>query len=873
MAKKGLTRGLVLFLDARGKTFPKFRGCSEKTVPAWKASRGQIAAMAIVAVQFLGSDGRDIHVLAGQASLTLNDRLWIQDSSSSNWINAPTYIGSHPTVSLSFNALFKGAPNAIGLHVDPTDGHVTADAALPPLRKHNFIIEVTATDSSDHSSGVDRIRVHVHQSVKSVALTPSDLTVRPSAATRTSPEATGFRFAVRATFDDDTMGDLTTGHGVAWTSSAPAIDGSGRYSIDPSANVGDVITVTATLPAGLGGGSATGRLHIAQPWSAEPTMPQAGLVPGGGWPGATQPEQAPNVLLMGDGFAAADVSNFYSIASQMVHFIKTDKVVRPFDLLVTSMNFWSVVVPSAQRGISIRCEAYAVDAQTVSFVSIAEPPAATGAWSLKNLVYAVGLPMPTDVGRAVGDIRSDWAALVSQPPTAAQVSDFLVQRWQAMGKRGFVDEIDGFPAMSLGEPPAANANSSIPELDLHPDRVGRQGMNSFFNALASNNGVAIGTNKLGVVWSASPGTYVFDNSDLVVLITAHPAGRGVNATGYIAVCTESNNVWVAAKQAAGGSNFTLNFTAAPSEVSEDTSRTVTHELGHSFGLGDEYVDFETAYTDPKTAVADSANLQRLADVQSGTPPQIDGSLIRWNWHRIRNAAVLTAAPANGPSAGSFQVQVRPGEGLQFAAQDLVLLRLRKPGTVIDYASNVVELQTMQVVSRTTDTVIVTAATGSTVTLTDVQKFTPGSILFKPVPLPKSAPAGTDAYARMVAKNVENLITGAHAPLYLRPARANLTDDEKTNSEIQHPKLDGLTPGRPGRPFCFKVKPSIVGLYGGGRQYASDVFHPAGAICMMRNDHLDGSPFCSVCRYIMVDMIDPFQHFRIDLDYDDIYPLR
>jgi hypothetical protein len=91
--------------------------------------------------------------------------------------------------------------------------------------------------------------------------------------------------------------------------------------------------------------------------------------------------------------------------------------------------------------------------------------------------------------------------------------------------------------------------------------------------------------------------------------------------------------------------------------------------------------------------------------------------------------------------------------------------------------------------------------------------------------------------------------------------------------VQHPTLDGLTPGVPGRPFCFKAKPSIVGLYEGGDQYAHKVFHPTGANCMMRNSHEDGAPFCAVCRFIMVELINPFRHFEIDLDYDDIYPLR
>jgi len=42
--------------------------------------------------------------------------------------------------------------------------------------------------------------------------------------------------------------------------------------------------------------------------------------------------------------------------------------------------------------------------------------------------------------------------------------------------------------------------------------------------------------------------------------------------------------------------------------------------------------------------------------------------------------------------------------------------------------------------------------------------------------------------------------------------------------------------------------------------------------MMRNDHEETGQFCAVCRYVMVDLVDPFHHFRIDLDYDDIYPL-
>jgi hypothetical protein len=830
--------------------------------------------MAIIRVAWATESNRDIHVLAGQATRTLNDTLYICDSAHPDGVLATTYLPTHPTVSLTFNALFKGAPSAIGMHLDPATGRVSVDAALPPLRKNNFIIEVTVTDSADHSTASETIRVHVHKSVKHVVLTPAAMTVRPSTAPLAGAEQTLYRFTVRATFDDDMMGDLTTGHDVIW-SPAGSVSSHGRIVLDTPNAVGDTIVITATLPAALGGSSATGRVLVSRPWSAEPGIPRASIVPGGGWPGTTLPEKVPNILILGDGFgdAKADTDAFETIAATMVHFVKTDKVVRPFDLLCTSMNFWRVMVPSVQRGISVRCEVYALDAQYVYPVQRPVKPPTSGAWGLEHLIYTVGLPVPQDMAKSAGDLRSDWAVLVpaAQLPPAT-VSDDLIEMWKTLGRRGFIDEIDAFPAMSYGAPPAANLDTQTPMLDLHRDRVGRTDMKHFFAALKSDNGVKVGADEIGSLW-ATRGTLPFDNTDLVVMMSAHPGGRPANYDGYIALSTVSGAYAIEAAPVAGASNFTLNFTKAPADASADTSRTFTHEISHSFGLNDEYVDFEADYPYTTADLADFANVQRLEDVQDAAK-KIDGKLIRWNWLRVRKAAVVNGAPVVSTLANCFNIPVVPGQGLQFDTDDIVLLRLRKPGTVIDFPAKVVELQhTLRVVMKGPDVVVVTAATGSSVTLADLQAFPAGSTLFSPVAMPKGMPQPTDPYARMVAKNVENLITANDAPLYRRPIDAHLPDEIKYNKETQHPKLDGLAPSLPGRPFCFKVKPSIVGLYGGGARYARKIFHPAGAMCMMRNNHEDGAPFCSVCRYIMVEMIDPFHHFTIDLDYDDIYPLR
>jgi hypothetical protein len=41
--------------------------------------------------------------------------------------------------------------------------------------------------------------------------------------------------------------------------------------------------------------------------------------------------------------------------------------------------------------------------------------------------------------------------------------------------------------------------------------------------------------------------------------------------------------------------------------------------------------------------------------------------------------------------------------------------------------------------------------------------------------------------------------------------------------------------------------------------------------MMRNNHDTHVEFCAVCRYIMVDLIAPELHPRIDADYTTAYP--
>ena len=69
----------------------------------------------------------------------------------------------------------------------------------------------------------------------------------------------------------------------------------------------------------------------------------------------------------------------------------------------------------------------------------------------------------------------------------------------------------------------------------------------------------------------------------------------------------------------------------------------------------------------------------------------------------------------------------------------------------------------------------------------------------------------------------------------------------------------------------------MGLYEGGVVHDCDVYHPTG-ICLMKTKTFDGGggersyQFCPVCRYAMVDLLDPTLHGRMDDLYQPRYPV-
>jgi hypothetical protein len=136
------------------------------------------------------------------------------------------------------------------------------------------------------------------------------------------------------------------------------------------------------------------------------------------------------------------------------------------------------------------------------------------------------------------------------------------------------------------------------------------------------------------------------------------------------------------------------------------------------------------------------------------------------------------------------------------------------------------------------------------------RFPAGSIVYQPTRAPAGVfDATTYPYAELIAKNVKERINSSHAVI-----------GHGGEGVPEIPDLTGITL-RPGFPAASI--PFIVGLYEGGAGNKTGMFHATGN-CVM-NSTGKGARYCHVCRYVLVDAIDPSKHYFIDPDHDEIYP--
>jgi hypothetical protein len=589
----------------------------------------------------------------------------------------------------------------------------------------------------------------------------------------------------------------------------------------------------------------------------------------------------PNFLFLCDGYKTEDKARFEAQINSLIGLMKTSQVTRPFDLLATSMNYFRAFVPSNHHGISVLCEIYPnQDADgnvrteadgTIKLFGVPDPeePPAAGNWSLANVIYSVGLPVPAQAGLTVAQIRDYWDSIVDVVPRD-RISDDVVRRWRKLAKRTFLEETDSVFSLAYGDYPSSGKESNNNEISFHTRRMARRRLDPILRRLVDVNG-----NSMGEIWAEREnpdGTRTRPNSyPLIFIFSSLKKDRGLNFTrGYISMNVEDRD-WIPARPVSGKPTYEIDLT---SKITNDISHSRLirgcHEVAHSFGLGDEYNEKGDL---PQSLDLDSSygNLQKHSDIEDPATNRLDGDRIKWRWHRIRKAAVI-AGEITEPSTGRFRIPLVLGQANQFAKDDTVLLRIRSFPTPLRrdprISNHLKVLEVKDFTDRTTTGpqeafILVTAAPGHTFTFADAEAFTEGCIVYLPVQAKESVRSATYPFAELIAKNIKDHITARNRALNQDPAAANACVPDR--NDIQEPVK--LTVDLP---FCFKNKNRIVGLFTGGKKFDCGVYHPTGS-CIMRNSNGNGKEFCAVCRYILVDIIDPYKHFSIDRDYEEIYP--
>lgn len=880
----------------------------------------------------------DIHLLRGQHTGSLRERLQVVDVADGESRSLQEYAALHDDLKVSFQPVFKAAPDATGkklqgfeIYVDRQTGDVEAKPNPPSPAPSSFMLEAVVDDNGTGSPLIPNavVRVHVHAGVTNLWLTPEKLTIRRLKVAG-QQEDTRCRFTVRAQFDDGTVGDVTESGELTFT---PADWFAGTVIRIP-ARAGDTVLdldVSVKTSAKLGSMPAQGKLDILPSWAREPNPPQAELVDGAPdvWDGTLKPERVPNVVFISSGFIDDDKDSFVAITNKIVHEMKRSQILQPFGYLATSINYWRVFVPSRERGISIRSEVQPILRQGLLFASLmpqpAEPPPAAHDWQTEHVLYMAGLPVPADLAlvkditdpanpQPVPDaetlrhhnaltldfsaLRQKWIKTMRLDNPDAMVNGIVqdwLQDWLGLSDRTFIDEVDNFPAMSIGAPPGAALRFSN-MLQVHDLRTWfHQDTDSWTTLFkhvraAPRNGITqtlddTGSQapELGNLWAEDRPGFAFDNRNHAAILSNFPFGRA-NASIYVRLSLTAkppqgdkfgiSSIPVKRDPARNA----LQLDLPPFDIEKlrpDTWQTFAHELAHTFGLGDEYAEESATYTGTEADLDIWANLTTFATVlgpdvdpnDPNAPKQVRFNHIKWNWHRIRKACVM-ARPLGMRLGGLYLAFVRKGTGFQFAKGDFVRLRQRDTRKVIgtDPVTSNVEFVVDSVSADDLDPphnpALMTIVLKNESVGINIDSFGAGSIVYMPIAAAPPSDPVLQPYQTLVAPGGERLMNKIGSTMLGAVCDPSAPGGTQVPAVGEHGDPDGK--------IAADDLPGVVGVYFGGRLFACGILHPTGH-CMMRTTGEDTSRFCPVCRYALVDRIDPDQHWWIDREYEKKYP--
>lgn len=834
--------------------------------------------MSFTSLGWKGASGRDLHLLPGLVGPNLRQLL---DFRSDDPDDDPD------TLTVTFGQSFDADEAEVGVTVDEHTGEVTVSDPFPPPAPpdgplptlHFFIIEVRATDGADLHLRT-RIRVQIHQSISSMWLTPSPLTVRV--------DTTDVRFSVLAQFDDDSIGDITTWSPFITPGSdeltfvhadgedTPVLEWSAEGDgITVSADTGQLdcsdpaatgVRVSATVNAAGQPPPATGEARGGPSWS---TPVRLAHVRGPGYKAMIR-DDVHNILFLPDGFVASERDAYETLVMGIVNLLGVMPHTRPFDILGKRLNYFTAWVPSPAAGMSplfemLRITQTGTNATGMNFPDPAPPPGGLPPprLTLAHLIYTVGLPLPNrdHPGDPLGDEDNgnlhDWLRLYNSPE-AAQVTPTVYDNWLALTSRVLLNETDTAFTMCAGARPTADSLIDPSVVQFHPLRGMRDDLDTFLKALVDEDG-----NAIPDVWSRG-----MADDTLVVFLTRCMFFCGSNSrrgggARYVGNSLDDQDLVPMSQNATNGWDFAVE--PVPGKASVSMWASTAHEIAHSFQLADEYGGGGQISKEDAAKVAPKPNVQAASDLDA--VPAMSTAKIKWRWPRIQRAGILAAdvVDASGLGAGPFTLTLQAGHGESFAKDDFARLRTRK---LLD--------------ATMSGRIRITAVAGDTLKAEGIpgEAFVPsewkaGSVVI--VPRREADPNFPDVLGDdqlLIAASTLARMDQFHNPL-------NMLETDPPDSvsavELRVPTAATLFPnGQAPKPPEFSSW--YVGLFDNGDTFDTGVYRPTG-ICLMSRQHFinretgidTAYQFCPVCRYWLVDLIDPSQHRWIDIDFAARYP--
>jgi hypothetical protein len=307
-----------------------------------------------------------------------------------------------------------------------------------------------------------------------------------------------------------------------------------------------------------------------------------------------------------------------------------------------------------------------------------------------------------------------------------------------------------------------------------------------------------------------------------------------------------------------GNGFDVDPSAIPEPPVVHAWLRAAHELAHSWGLGDEYSEnFATAPPDALADTAANPNLVTRASLNNADH-QIDISKIKWaDWARIARAgAVLQLPNITGPN---LVVRLEGEHVEEFRRLIGKTLWLRTRPLASAHVSRAFKLITIQ----DNNDLILTTFDGTAIEADFDAKFGHGTILF----------------ARVGDEVLTNNDVMIRIALTSNPLNANPNDAANRGCVVNRalpvptPAINFLDRRAPQPPSHSAY---TIGIYENGGHYTCGIYRPTGICLMTRSTTLDNtecirtSDFCLVCRYALVDAINPTRHRAVDDQFQDRY---